>query len=62
MRKQQLKKIDIWQILSEQGVQISYQTVCRYVTDKEKATRAAQKPMCARLTLPVRSASSTGGR
>lgn len=39
MRKQQLKKIDIWQILSGQGVQISYQTVCRYVTNKEKAGR-----------------------
>lgn len=38
MRKQQLKKIDIWQILSGQGVQISYQTVCRYVTDKEKTS------------------------
>lgn len=37
MRKQQLKKIDIWQILSGQGVQISYATVCRYVSGKEKA-------------------------
>ncbi len=39
MRKQQLKKIDIWQILSGQGIQISYQTVCRYVANKEKAAR-----------------------
>lgn len=39
MRKQQLKKIDIWQILSGQGIQISYPSVCRYVTNKEKASR-----------------------
>lgn len=39
MRKQQLKKIDIWQILSGQGIQISYPTVCRYVSNKEKAAR-----------------------
>lgn len=37
MRKQQLLKIDIWQDLSRKGVQISYQTVCRYITNKEKA-------------------------
>ena len=63
MRKQQLKKIDIWQILSEQGVQISYQTVCRYApTKKRRHGRVTQKPIFASLTLPVRSASSTGGR
>lgn len=39
MRKQQLKKIDIRQILSGQGIQISYPSVCRYVTNKEKASR-----------------------
>lgn len=38
MRKQQLKKIDIWQDLSRKGVQISYPTVCRYVTNKERET------------------------
>ena len=38
MRKQQLKKIDIWQDLNRKHVQISYQTVCRYVTAKEKAS------------------------
>lgn len=37
MRKQQLKKIDIWQDLERNGVQISYQTVCRYITRKENA-------------------------
>lgn len=37
MRKQQLKKIDMWQDLDAKGVQISYQTVCRYVTAKENA-------------------------
>ncbi len=37
MRKQQLKKIDIWQDLQRNGVQISYQTVCRYITRKEHA-------------------------
>lgn len=37
MRKQQLKKIDIWQDLKRKHVLISYQTVCRYVTAKEKA-------------------------
>ena len=41
MRKQQLKKIDIWQELDSKGVQISYQTVCRYVTAKENV--AGQK-------------------
>lgn len=39
MRKQQLKKIDIWQDLSRKGVQISYPSVCRYVTAKENADR-----------------------
>lgn len=38
MRKQQLKKIDIWQDLCRKHVQISYQTVCRYVTSKERAS------------------------
>lgn len=38
MRKQQLKKIDIWQDLKRKHVQISYQTVCRYVTAKERAS------------------------
>lgn len=42
MRKQQLKKIDIWQILSGQGIQISYPSVCRYVTNKEKAGRPGE--------------------
>lgn len=37
MRKQQLKKIDIWQDLTRKGVRISYQTVCRYITNKEHA-------------------------
>lgn len=41
MRKQQLKKIDIWQDLNRKHVQISYQTVCRYVTAKEKASGEA---------------------
>lgn len=39
MRKQQLKKIDIWQDLSRKGVQISYPSVCRYVTGKEKSEK-----------------------
>lgn len=62
MRKQQLKKIDIWQILSGQGIQISYPSVCRYVTNKEKASRPAQKPMFGRPMLPERSVSSTGAK
>lgn len=38
MRKQQLKKIDIWQDLCRKHVQISYQTVCRYVASKESVS------------------------
>lgn len=50
MRKQQLKKIDIWQDLTRKHVQISYQTVCRYVTAKEKAAGEADSKAYVRQT------------
>lgn len=53
MRKQQLKKIDMWQNLDAKGVQISYQTVCRYVTAKEKtATERETKAYIRQLYAP----------
>ncbi len=35
LRKQQLKKIDVWEILVESGYEISYPTVCNYIRSKE---------------------------
>lgn len=37
MRKQRLLKIDMFRVLREKGIQISYATVCNYVRNKEKA-------------------------
>lgn len=34
-RKQQLRKIDIFEKLKAAGFRISYSTVCKYITDKE---------------------------
>ena len=35
MRKQILKKIDILQLLHEQGLEIGYTTVCNYICEKQ---------------------------
>ena len=37
MRKQVLKKVDIWELLSEQDYQIGYTTVCNYIRSKQSA-------------------------
>lgn len=36
LHKQQMKKIDIYEYLSEKGYEIGYTTVCNYIREKEK--------------------------
>ena len=39
LHKQQMKKIDIYEYLSEKGYEIGYTTVCNYIREKEKKGR-----------------------
>ena len=64
MRKQCLKKKDIYRELASKGMKISYSTVCRYIRGgrKKASLPVPRMSICAFVTNPARSASSTGGK
>ncbi len=41
LRKQQMRKIDMWRRLRDQGIEIAYSTVCQYVRALEVAVSAS---------------------
>ena len=43
LRKQQMRKIDMWRRLRDQGIEIAYSTVCQYVRALEVAVSAPAK-------------------
>ena len=41
LRKQQMRKIDMWRRLRDQGIEIAYSTVCQYVRALERSAVSA---------------------
>ncbi|TGX75832.1 IS21 family transposase, partial [Muribaculum intestinale] len=44
LHKQQMRKLDMWRCLQDDGVRIAYSTVCQYVRALEAAPKSQEKP------------------
>ena len=44
LHKQQMRKLDMWRRLQDDGVRIAYSTVCQYVRALEAAPKSQEKP------------------